>query len=189
MTKNCGQRRGNVRRGARPGDSVTMISSPANSSATCLPSRTSRRSRGGNWRGSGKPKWQPRRLGNLLRFDEHAGYVVVLRRGADEEIKFRHQPLEHLAGLERFSDFNRGQQAHLAILFLTRVLGFDQSVREDNQPVAGGKRDGCRLIFHFWLNAEGQAAHIEALNLSAGPPKDGIVVSRVDVVECAPDRI
>ncbi len=40
-------------------------------------------------------------------------------------------------------------------------------------------------LFHLRLNAEGEAADVEAFDLSAGAAQDGIVVARVDVGERA----
>ncbi len=43
----------------------------------------------------------------ILRFQHHAGDVVVLRSIADEEIDLGHQALEHFGGLDQFSGFDR----------------------------------------------------------------------------------
>jgi hypothetical protein len=64
-----------------------------------------------------------RSLLEALGFQQHAGHVVVLGSVADEEIEFGHETLEHFAGLEGLSRFNRSQQARFAVLFLARVLG------------------------------------------------------------------
>ena len=72
-----------------------------------------------------------------LCLQQHASHVVVLRGIADEEIEFRHETFEHFARLGGFAPLNRSQESRLALLFLASVLGFDQSIREDDQPVAG----------------------------------------------------
>src|SRR5579872_1369619 len=125
----------------------------------------------------------------LFRLQQHASHVIMLWRISHEEIDFRHQALQHLGRFYSFVVFDRGEQPRLSKFFLARILGFHYSVGKDDQPIARRKRDLCRLILHVGHDPERQAANIEAFDLSAGTAQDGVIMSRIDVIDRAVGRV
>src|ERR1022692_1647540 len=59
-----------------------------------------------------------------FRFYQQAGYVIVLRGCADEEVEFGHQAVQHLARRCRCRRVDDAQKLRFAVLFLMRIFGF-----------------------------------------------------------------
>jgi hypothetical protein len=103
----------------------------------------------------------------------------VLRRVADEQIEFCHQAIEHLRRSARGSGRDCAQQTGFTVFILTRVFSLNQSIGKNDEPISGGESYTLRFVLGFRLNAERQAADVQALDQSIGAAQNRIIVSGV----------
>jgi hypothetical protein len=119
----------------------------------------------------------------LLHLHNQTGHIVVLARKTHECIHRRHQALKRFAGGGVVQTLNYGQQALFTVLHRLAVFGFNNTVRKDEQEIAGCERRNTRMIRPRRADAQRQSAGFQPLDGARCAPQDGPIVARIDICE------